>query len=386
MGSHYTYFAVRGKDEEAILRELDLEKVVDPTATFAGGYYRDPWYLVMDHSWYFLKSHHISDEIKLLSNDCEVVFGMIEERVNFCSCGSLVNGKLNWYVEHNACEYGNDHLVTEGTLPEEFFSIRDRIFKEKEATPEEERWDHYFSIPVDLFDEIVGYNYSSFSGHSYWKSHSELKLKGNQIIDASWFLSQLAEKLGTIGFAPVGGTVRARGEFIYLSKNREVCRLSMGAIGSNDVICNPFVSYQSEKINSFIQANDQIEKEPQHIVAVFFCESLPVMNPDGSPKWIFSADDPVEVANRIENLCLDLKNELVPRFQRYCSGQLTENDIELLKDSFHAEYHLFASFLANANIDKAKEIADWYIENEKLEDYNVEHYKNFVSNSISEFR
>lgn len=58
----------------------------------------------------------------------------------------------------------------------------------------------------------------------------------------------------------------------------------------------------------------------------------------------------------------------------------------MLKDSFHAEYHLFASFLANANIDKAKEIADWYIENEKLEDYNVEHYKNFVSNSISEFR
>lgn len=113
------------------------------------------WYFILDPNYKLIEN---ADKLAKLSSGAEVLGGAIEEHCNYAMAKGWQNGRESWRVEHNLDD-GADHLLVAGLPPEPFSQIRDKIVAEREATPEEQRHDFYFSIPVDLFLELTGYCY-----------------------------------------------------------------------------------------------------------------------------------------------------------------------------------------------------------------------------------
>lgn len=162
MGSSLSYIAVKGKPTEQILEELCLKRinyvlprpyVIDRLT--GGGQLPGGWYFIIkDHS----DLSSLIETAKSLSREGIVMLGQVEEHVNFASASCWMNGTEVWSVTHNLSK-GGLHLEVLGTPPENFHAIQKRIDEERAAISPADRWDHYFSIPVELFYEIVGYRY-----------------------------------------------------------------------------------------------------------------------------------------------------------------------------------------------------------------------------------
>jgi len=152
MGASLSWFAVRGKGPEAVLRDLGLKNVGKEyrDTPFCGGALPSGWYLVIHGRHEFT-----NDEVRRLSQGCEVVACFVEEHVMVSRAAGWKDGEPIWAVTHDS-EQGGGHLDVEGQLPADFSAIRDRLTKRQEK---DEGVDFIFNIPVDLAKQLTGYSH-----------------------------------------------------------------------------------------------------------------------------------------------------------------------------------------------------------------------------------
>ncbi len=162
MGSSQAYIAVKGKSPEEIWKDLglalldkDSPQQVGHRGPTVGATLESGWYFVLDPEWKLAMN---KAKLAQLSTGAEVLCGAVEEHSMATMASGWSNGVQTWKVEHILDE-GDEHLNIEGTPPEPFAEIRDRIIAERDATPPDQRHDFYFSIPVDFFESLTGYTY-----------------------------------------------------------------------------------------------------------------------------------------------------------------------------------------------------------------------------------
>ena len=154
MGASLSWFAVRGKTPEVILREFGLRNVGKAyhKTPYGGGALPSGWFLV-EHG----RHEFTDDEVRGLSRGCEVIACFVEEHVMVSRAAGWKIGEQIWSVTHDAQE-SDDHLEVVGKPPAGFDAIRDRLTKKQEEVGGA---DFIFNIPVDLAEEITGYSHES---------------------------------------------------------------------------------------------------------------------------------------------------------------------------------------------------------------------------------
>jgi hypothetical protein len=113
------------------------------------------WYLFL---W---NVGEIPDEVlKRLSVYGKVVSCYVEEHVMLSSASGWSGGKRLWRVEHYGGDKGMLHLETEGNLPNEFGSIRDKFFAQREsAGGADADVDYVYEIPAELARALTGFRH-----------------------------------------------------------------------------------------------------------------------------------------------------------------------------------------------------------------------------------
>jgi hypothetical protein len=87
----------------------------------------------------------------------ETIHCFVEEHLMVSVASLWRDGKRVWRVTHDGQESAR-HLSTDGDVPPEFASIRDKYLAKQAAEPEEDV-DHIFDIPVELARELTGYRH-----------------------------------------------------------------------------------------------------------------------------------------------------------------------------------------------------------------------------------
>lgn len=154
--------AVNGRKEKDILKALDIsidrrelvdieidrdEKII--------GVLGNGLHLIIDRSW---KITEDNNGLARLSAGAEVFVAFIEEHSMFSECSCWKDGSRVWSVTHSL-EKGRLHLDVDGEFPSVFRSIKLEIDNKLQATAKGEAPDFYFSIPVELFRSITGFDY-----------------------------------------------------------------------------------------------------------------------------------------------------------------------------------------------------------------------------------
>jgi hypothetical protein len=157
MGFRVSWFAVRGKDREAILADAGLRGTGAfeefPEAPFTGVSLPGGWCGVMSRS---INDHHMSDAfLTRLSAGCEVLSAHVNETTMDSSAAGWRDGRQVWSVFHNA-QQDLHHLEVAGDVPPVFAAIEARLRREQENDTEV---DYVFDIPVELARELTGYRY-----------------------------------------------------------------------------------------------------------------------------------------------------------------------------------------------------------------------------------
>jgi hypothetical protein len=167
VGTSLSYIGVKGKTKEQVWKELSLTKSNRLPAEFypsrndiTGTVLRTGWYLILDGSCKLIEN---KPALTKLSQGAAVVIGAVEEHVNYSMAAGWGGGRCQWTVEHNR-DQGEEDLQVTGSPPPVFVEIKKKIVDEREHTPATMRWDHYFSIPVDLFYSLVGFSYDRVEG------------------------------------------------------------------------------------------------------------------------------------------------------------------------------------------------------------------------------
>ena len=155
MGFRVQLIAVMGKEPAEIHRDYGVvptglrEEV--PEASVLGAKLPDGAYLL-----------YINDEIApddrvfaRLSQNASLVACYVNETVMDSYACAWANGVERWSVFHDS-QRGIKHLEVTGTPPDEFRTIRDRLFAQQEGS---EDADYTFDIPVELFEALGGIRY-----------------------------------------------------------------------------------------------------------------------------------------------------------------------------------------------------------------------------------
>jgi hypothetical protein len=147
VGFRMQLIAISGKEPDAIQREYDVATAgrfqALPESPVVGAVLPGGAYLLF-----------INDEIvpndgifARLSKDASLAACYANETHMISYASAWVDGSQRWSVYHDA-ERGLGHLESTGTMPEEFRSIRDRLFAEQAGSTEV---DFVFDIPIELF-------------------------------------------------------------------------------------------------------------------------------------------------------------------------------------------------------------------------------------------
>ncbi|MBS1993095.1 MAG: hypothetical protein JSS83_21415 [Cyanobacteria bacterium SZAS LIN-3] len=164
MGACYSYVAVKvaGRDDNR-KRLLDAFALRPPTSVETTAGTDGPigmlspsgFYLIVDRSSVIAQD---AEALEILSRDTDVIVGQADDRINYCSVAVWSRGQILWSVSHDL-ECGPKHLQVLGEPAKPFAAIKKKIENERANTPRGKRWDHYFEIPVALFESLVGYRY-----------------------------------------------------------------------------------------------------------------------------------------------------------------------------------------------------------------------------------
>jgi hypothetical protein len=153
MGASLSWFAIRGKAPEAVLRDFGLRKASEAgrrNSSIVGALLPSGWH-VISHG-----RHEFTDEeVARHSQGCEVVACFVEEHVMVSRAAHWKDGREIWTVAHDSQE-DLSHLDVRGEPPASFPAVRDRLTKEQEGDGDV---DFIFDIPVTLAAEVTGYRY-----------------------------------------------------------------------------------------------------------------------------------------------------------------------------------------------------------------------------------
>ena len=157
MGYAVSWLAVRGTNDELLLRQLQLEKTgeaADPgDEMFTGSALPSGWWVLFinqcEHD--FVKS----STLESLSASTEVLACSIEEHVMWSRAELWRDGAEIWRIEHDA-QKSIDDLATSGTLPSTAAAI-EKEFAAKQT--EDEEVDYFFEIPLQVAKGIVGFKH-----------------------------------------------------------------------------------------------------------------------------------------------------------------------------------------------------------------------------------
>jgi hypothetical protein len=160
MGFRVHLIAIRGKTPEAVRQELGVtptgerEEISESSitaATLPDGayllYFNDPAQFDPDDKLY-----------RRLSKGASLVACFAHEGIMISYACGWSDGVEQWFVIHNSQERADHHLKTRGNLPQQFQSIRERLFVEQETKADA---DYIFDSPVELFAAAGGVRYDS---------------------------------------------------------------------------------------------------------------------------------------------------------------------------------------------------------------------------------
>jgi hypothetical protein len=160
MGDSVTSLVVRGKNVEAILACLSLQRATGKRgyreSKIIGAQLPSGDYLISTN---FDTPYAQDETLSRLSINAGVITCKVEDHCMFSSASAWNNGRRIWHVEHDS-ELGITHLRTEGSLPPQFAEISSRLIaKQQEPQGDENLCDYIFDIPVELARVITGFRY-----------------------------------------------------------------------------------------------------------------------------------------------------------------------------------------------------------------------------------
>jgi len=163
MGFSITWFAVPDKNREAFFKRFSLsltgEKMDVPDALISTAYLDTGWTVL----WYnnvtcpFLSER----ELKEVSKDYDIIRCLVEEHVMACSSELWSGGSRKWFLSHSS-EDGSENLDLDGTMPESFNAIKEKMKKTQMA---EGGADYFFEIPLCVAESIVGFKHDVVCKH-----------------------------------------------------------------------------------------------------------------------------------------------------------------------------------------------------------------------------
>jgi len=103
------------------------------------------------------------DRLLQLSVDADVLYCVVEEHMMLSHSSFFSGGRRLWMAEHNA-QRAWDDLISVGSLPEEFDTLRRDLFaKQMELGGSEADVDYIFDVPLRLAQELCGYRHDEGS-------------------------------------------------------------------------------------------------------------------------------------------------------------------------------------------------------------------------------
>ena len=170
MGIALATLAAKVIDEEDLWDALNLRS--SGTAVEIGGLcgfrMKTGWYIIYDHLKLDLFVEGLTgpvykDKTEVLedaSKSIKLLVSIIDEHCNYCATSEWHRGRLQWSVSH-FWDLGKENIEICGKPPIVFDNIRKQIIAERDSTPLNKQWDHFFSIPVNLFEQLTGFNYAN---------------------------------------------------------------------------------------------------------------------------------------------------------------------------------------------------------------------------------
>lgn len=162
MGFNASWLAVRGKPTESVLDLMSLKRTGEfeevPESPVTGIALPTGWYLIFANDFAFIDRALLSR----LSEGAEVVTCAVEEHVMVSSASGLKDGAEIWSILHDSRE-GMRHLKFSGELPDQFDSIRSRLFAEQSATGgDDSDVDYVFDVPVEVASALTGFRHDQW--------------------------------------------------------------------------------------------------------------------------------------------------------------------------------------------------------------------------------
>lgn len=161
MGYSISWLAFKDKSapETAELLGLSPSGKFDevPERMFSGVGLDSGWYVVVINEY----GHKFVRERSLqrVSAAADIVAAAIEEHVMFSSAQAWKNGNLIWKVAH-ASESGGRHLEEQGSLPEQYGFVKERLLAAQQREDEgAHEVDYVFDVPLELCEAIVGFKH-----------------------------------------------------------------------------------------------------------------------------------------------------------------------------------------------------------------------------------
>lgn len=167
MGFSISWLAVEGLTKAAVLQRLSLRDTGEVDhgndSPFSIAEIPTGWVIVFSNDVMYAGPQRLA----VLSAGCRVVGCQIEEHCMAIAAYLYDHGVQVWAVEH-VSEKGIRDLAVSGNPPNEFESIRDRLFREQEREEAENgagllSTDFIFDIPVETATLVCGYR------HDRWK-------------------------------------------------------------------------------------------------------------------------------------------------------------------------------------------------------------------------
>lgn len=385
MGVSLSWVFLKSVDRKLLLSEFGLRQC--SKAELADGYKQVVSCHSLPHDSHLLVANKKvgfppERAIRLLSRAGQVFTGLIEERIMASNVVSWQRGEISWAVYCNRTS-GDSRLEVFGELPPILSCIVEQGLQLCETKTEDDSDALYFQIPVDIASKVTEYDFDSPDN----SIETDLYLLTCEATDENnWFLELMDESLKLVGFFPDYSSqeTRSSGTFVFGAKE-DFCHLNMHAFGAEQIVCIPTVSFYSKPIRDLIDSIYVNETEPYSTVSGSLSFGLKSAVDTNATEYIFSSSELVSCQQSVQNICTDLKNRIVPQFQRYCSGALSTQDLEMLKLAYHAQYHLIGSLIVGERVDEAISLSSWFIDSGILEGSSIEIYKDFVSRVISSY-
>lgn len=156
MGFNIDLTAIRGKtiDEVHSILKLRTTSHIEsiPESPVVAAALPTGWYLV-----YFNDGSPPSvKELARLSGDAETITLHVSETVMSCCAYAWQNGQELWSISHNLEGGGAEDLTHDGSPPECYVAIADRLRKQQQEYGDA---DYIFDIPVEVVRELTGFRY-----------------------------------------------------------------------------------------------------------------------------------------------------------------------------------------------------------------------------------